>query len=258
MASGHKSIKVGSYTPPTNAPKWVKIGCRYIGTHEWVMEDGAKTSNPLVQGWIEKAGGGKDRSSIKTPWCAYFHDAMLIEAGVGAMKSGLARAHLKWGDRVDDDDDSAWRVGDSVIFRRLVNGVDNGINGHIAFLLEWDDRTVTVLGGNQGDRVSVAVYTRDTILGIRRPRALTSSKTVQKAIGSAVAETSSQVVEKTVPTWVEKGDKIVGAVEEIKSPLEMLSAYKPWIVGVLSAIAIVLALWAAYHRIRDFNEGKNA
>lgn len=255
MASGHQSIKGGRYTPPTNAPKHLKLACKYIGTHEWVMDDGDKVSNPLVQDWIEKAGGGANKNTVRTPWCAYFHDAMLLEAGLGALKSGLARAHLKWGMAVEEDD---WRVGDTVIFLRLVQGKDNGINGHIAFLLEWDDDTVTVVGGNQGDRVSVAVYRRETILGVRRSRSVSSSRTIQKAVGSVVAETSSQVADKAIPTWVQKGDQVKGALEEIQSPLEMLSAYKPWIVGVLSAIAIGLALWAAYHRFADFKEGKNA
>lgn len=255
MASGHSSIKAGRWTPPSNAPKHMKIAAKYIGTQEWIMEDGSKTSNPLVQGWIERAGGGHDKSSISTPWCAYFHDAMLLEAGVGAMKHGGARAHLKWGQSVDEDD---WQVGDSVIFRRLKSGHDDGVLGHIAFLIEWDARTVTCLGGNQGDKVSIAVYNRDSILGVRRARAVTSSKTIQKAMGSAAAETSSQMVDKVVPNWVEHGDKVAGAVEDIRSPLEVLSQYKPWIMGVLSFIAIALALWAAYHRFVDFNEGKNA
>lgn len=255
MASGHSQVKVGRWTPPANAPKHMKIAARYIGTMEWVMDDGAKTSNPLVQEWIERAGGGSDRSSMSTPWCAYFHDAMLIEAGVGAMKSGMARAHLKWGTKVEEDD---WRVGDSVIFKRRKNGIDDGVLGHIAFLVEWDARTVTCLGGNQGDKVSIAVYTRDDILGVRRARAVTSSKTIQKAMGSAVAETSSQAIDKVVPNWTTHVDAATGALEEIRSPLEMLSAYKPWIVGVLSAIAIILALWAAYHRFADFQEGKNS
>ena len=258
MASGHTSMKVGRWTPPSSAPKHMKIAARFIGTMEWVMDDGQKVSNPLVQGWIERAGGGADKSSIATPWCAYFHDAMLLEAGVGAMKSGLARAHLKWGERVDHDDDETWQVGDSVIFRRLVHGHDDGVSGHIAFLVEWDDATVTVLGGNQGDKVCLAVYRRETILGIRRARGVASSKTIQKAMGSAVAETTSQTVDKVVPAWTQHADAAAGALEEIRSPLELLSAYKPWIVGVLSAIAIALALWAAYHRFADFNEGKNA
>lgn len=255
MASGHSSVKVGRWTPPAKAPAHMKIAAKYIGTMEWVMDDGAKTSNPLVQEWIERAGGGADKSSIHTPWCAYFHDAMLIEAGVGAMKSGLARAHLKWGVKVEEGDE---QVGDSVILRRRKNGVDDGVLGHITFFVEGDDHTITGLGGNQGDKVCLATYRRSDILGVRRARGVTSSKTIQKAMGSAAAESSSQVIDKVVPSWTQHVDAATGALEEIKSPLEMLSAYKPWIVGVLSAIAIILALWAAYHRFADFQEGKNA
>lgn len=256
MASGHQSIKGGRYVPPATAPSWIKMACKYIGTHEWVLEDGSKISNPIVQDWIEKAGGGANKNTMSTPWCAYFHDAMLLLNGIGAMKHGLARAHLKWGIGVENDD---WRIGDSVIFRRLdKNGHDNGVFGHIAFLLDWDSKSVTVVGGNQGDRVSVAVYDRRNILGVRRGRGVSSSKTIQKAVGSAVAEGTSQVVDKAVPNWTGKVDAVAGAVEEIRSPLETLSAYKPWIVGVLSFIAIALAIWAAYHRFADFKEGKNS
>lgn len=42
--------------------------------------------------------------------------------------------------------------------------------GHVAFLVSWDDDTVTVLGGNQGDKVSIKTYPRRRILGVRRLR----------------------------------------------------------------------------------------
>lgn len=255
MASGGTISKL-RYVVPATAPAHLKCAAKYMGTHEWVMEDGSKVSNPPVQKWIERSGGGADADTIDTPWCAYFHDAMLLESGQAAIKSGSARAHLKWGTDVGLDD-SRWKIGDSLIFRRLDrDGKDRG-KGHITFLVKWNETTVWGLGGNQGDRVCIEEYPRRNLLGVRRPRSIMQSQTVQKAAGSALAETTSQVIDKAVPNWQTHVDTAASVAQDIQGPLEIMSQYKPWIVGVLSALAIALALWAAYHRIVDHNEGYN-
>ena len=54
--------------------------------------------------------------------------------------------------------------------------------GHVGFVVSFDATSVTVLGGNQSNRVSIATYPREGSLGgqnykllsIRRPRAMSS------------------------------------------------------------------------------------
>jgi len=64
------------------------------------------------------------------------------------------------------------RPGDVVIFKRG-NGPQPGPEvlaapGHVAFFIEWvPGGFVRVLGGNQGDQVSLAVFPVESILGIR-------------------------------------------------------------------------------------------
>lgn len=259
MASGQTRSSIPQHfdTQP-DTPAHIKLALRYLGTRETVMIRGKKASNPQVQRWIEVAGGGRDKDTVKTPWCAYFHDAILEQSGIASMKSGMARPHARWGQEVDLDNEDDWRVGDSVVFIRLnKQGKDDGVLGHIAFLLWWDDTNVYCVGGNQGDSVCIAAFPRDRIIAIRRQRGVLKSKTIQKSVGSAAAEIGSQVAEKTIPNWQTHVDTAADLAENIRSPLEVLSQYKPWITGVLSTLAILLALWAAYHRFVDHKDGKN-
>lgn len=256
MASGQVSTSVPqTFDLPTDAPAHVRLALSHVGVQEWVMRNGEKYSNPTVQQWIEKAGGPKNANTMTTPWCAYFHDAMVELSGRSSLKSGLARSHVRWGVAVEDDD---WKVGDTVVITRLVNGVDDHTSGHIFFLLWWDERHVYGVGGNQHDSVNIAAFRRETILAVRRYRSVAASRTIQKSIASAAAETGSQIADHTIDKgWIAHVDTAAELAENVRSPLEMLAEYKPWITGVLSTLAVLLALWAAYHRMMDHKEGKN-
>src|SRR5690606_16369408 len=125
-----------------------------------------KKPNPVVVGYIEQVCG-KRLNSMTTPWCAYWLGAKLQDEGWPSTKSGMARSYLKWGTEVNHKDANAWREGDVAVFWR--GRVDDGVTGHVAILLDWDARTVTCLGANQGDKVSIQVFDRRKIIGIRRP-----------------------------------------------------------------------------------------
>ncbi len=126
------------------------------GTAEW---PGA-AHNPQVLDYFRKAG--QPMPDDETPWCAAFVGAMLAECGLQGTGSLAARSYLKWGQKVAPDDAGP---GDVVVFWR---GGKSGWQGHVAFFHRRAEGRIYVLGGNQGNKVSVAGYAPNRLLGIRR------------------------------------------------------------------------------------------
>ena len=124
----------------------------------------------------------------ETPWCAAFVGAVLAECGLAGTGSLTARSHLKWGVPVNI---AEARPGDIAVLWR---GARDGWQGHVAFLDGWDTGKPRLLGGNQGNRVSLRTCPRDRLLDIRRaprtarPRAsVTQSTTIQASVSQAAA-----------------------------------------------------------------------
>lgn len=75
----------------------------------------------------------------------------------------MARSFLEWGESVDSP-----RQGDVVVFPRG----NTGWQGHVGFYIDSvainDIVYYRILGGNQGNSVSIDLYSAHTALGIRR------------------------------------------------------------------------------------------
>ena len=131
-----------------------------------VKELPSAASSPLIQWFHELAGLGPNESD-ETAWCSGFVNAMAWLARVTRSKKANARSWLDVGQAVADLSDA--QVGfDVVVLRRFINGMDNGVSGHVGFYAGHDDRFVYLLGGNQSDQVTLAKFAREAILGIRR------------------------------------------------------------------------------------------
>jgi uncharacterized protein (TIGR02594 family) len=105
--------------------------------------------------------GGANLDPVTRAWCADFVNASLSRAGIEGTGSGMARSFLDWGQPVDQP-----MQGDVAVFRR---GDPNGPYGHVGFFDGYnEDGTIRVLGGNQGDAVSIANYSANDLLGFRR------------------------------------------------------------------------------------------
>jgi uncharacterized protein (TIGR02594 family) len=97
-------------------------------------------------------------SDDETPWCSSFMCAMAFLAGYPSTKSASAISWMNYG--IDGDG----LVGDIVILKR-----SGGY--HVAFLnkpYKKGDKTLNLLGGNQGDAVSIKDFDAENLLGIRR------------------------------------------------------------------------------------------
>lgn len=105
--------------------------------------------------------GGVNLDPATTAWCAAFVNASLSQAGQQGTGSNMARSFLNWGEAADTP-----QRGDLAVFSR---GDPNGPYGHVGFFDGYNpDGTIRVLGGNQGDAVSMANYDPSSLLGFRR------------------------------------------------------------------------------------------
>lgn len=137
------------------APRWMAVGRKYIG----LAEVPGREHNPVIINWLTslKAWWRED----ETPWCGTFVAAVLREADVPITASWYrARAWLDWGLRLH-----APTLGCVVVFERAGGG-------HVGFVAGRDIAgRLMVLGGNQGNRVSIAPFDVSRVLGYRWPAA---------------------------------------------------------------------------------------
>lgn len=123
-----------------------------LGKHE--ATDSAAISDYL-------ATGGANLDPVTRAWCAAYVNSTLEQSGISGTGKMNARSFMDWGQPVDTP-----QKGDVAVFSR---GDPKGWQGHVGFFDSLNpDGTINVLGGNQGDRVSVSPYSADRLLGYRR------------------------------------------------------------------------------------------
>jgi uncharacterized protein (TIGR02594 family) len=130
-------------------------------SHIGIKELPGEAANAAIVEMYAKAGHTEVKSD-EISWCAAFVAACLVDAGIKPSGSLAARSYLKWGTIVPIEDA---QPGDIVVFWRNKKA---GWQGHVGFFAGQTDKTIKVLGGNQGDTVSYAFYPKDRLLGVRR------------------------------------------------------------------------------------------
>ena len=125
----------------------------FVGTNE-------RRDAKVMSSFFKEALGEKLDPS-KTPWCAAFVNAMLKTSGDVGTQSNMARSFLNYGKKTDRPSE-----GDIVVLRRG----GSRVLGHVGFYAGEDENgNVQVLGGNQGDRVSIKSFPKSKVLGYRQP-----------------------------------------------------------------------------------------
>lgn len=136
-----------------------------VGTVEWENGD-----NPKVVAYFRDAGHPGVKTDA-TAWCAAFVGAMLHRAGLKGTGMLTARSYLEWGEPVDRKNA---REGDICIFTRG----NSTWQGHVAFFVKDNGKTISVLGGNQSNAVNIKNYSADRLIGIRRAKVAVPAKPV--------------------------------------------------------------------------------
>lgn len=134
-------------------PLWVRAARRYIG----VAEIPGKETAPVISRWLKRLGAWWDEDA--TPWCGTFVAACLDDVGLPRPQHWYrARAYLDYGTRI-----LVPVMGAITVFARTGGG-------HVGFAVGRNEHgALMILGGNQGDRVSIAAFDPARVLGYRWP-----------------------------------------------------------------------------------------
>jgi len=157
-------------------PKWLEEARKHVGTREI---PGEKHEPKILQWW--KA---IKRSGIKTdevPWCAAFVGGCLEAVGVVSSRYESAKSYLAWGVPM-----SKPTLGCIVVFERQGGG-------HVGFVVGEDAKgRLMVLGGNQGNVVSIAPFDRSRVAGYRWPAPVSIQLSPLPLILSAAQSSTSE------------------------------------------------------------------
>jgi uncharacterized protein (TIGR02594 family) len=153
-------------------PNTIKQGMALLGTAEVIGKGSSKT----ILSWrdeLNQAGAkvsGYSEDSI--PWCGLYAAIVTyrrMKNAAEVVKDPLwARNWAKYGKHV-----SAAMMGDILVFER-------GSGGHVGFYVAEDQSAYHVLGGNQGDKVSIVRIAKSRCIAVRRPPYQTVPKGVKK------------------------------------------------------------------------------
>ncbi len=124
-----------------------------------VRERVGKEDNPAILAWARETNLEQTYIADSIPWCGLFAAVVVKRAAFRFPPSPLwARNWLKFGQKTKEPS-----LGDVLVFSR------EGGGGHVGFYVAEDDKAFHVLGGNQGDSVSIVRISKDRLLGARRP-----------------------------------------------------------------------------------------
>lgn len=134
-------------------PNWLTHARTYLGT----AEIPGKATAPTIARWLRELKSFWNDD--ETPWCGTFVAAVLRECEIPVAKHWYrARAWLDWGVPLDTP-----KLGCIVVYERTGGG-------HVGFVVGTDKRgRLMTLGGNQGNRVSIAPFEWVRVLGYRWP-----------------------------------------------------------------------------------------
>lgn len=155
---------------------WIEEARKHIGLREIA---GIGNEPKILQWWKAIKRGGIKSDAV--PWCAAFVGGCLEAVGIVSSRYESAKSYLTWGDKLDTP-----IYGCIVVFSR-----DGG--GHIGFVVGMDNKgRLMVLGGNQGDKVSIAPFDKSRVAGYRWPKIVPKHNVPMPIIVTSMASSNSE------------------------------------------------------------------
>lgn len=136
-------------------PRWLACAWAELGQREV----GGTADNARIRAFFGDVGQPPSLHD-EVAWCAAFVGACLERAGLASTRSLMARSYARWGEALSES-----RLGAIAVLSR---GSDPDA-GHVGFLLAETDDSVVLLGGNQGDAVTVAAFPKSRVIALRWP-----------------------------------------------------------------------------------------
>lgn len=141
-------------------PAWLRAARAKLGTREAP----GKANSPTIMGWIKRLGTkvlGTIVNDDATPWCGTFVAVCMQEAGISPASIAVrAKSWATWGANLRT---THLAPGAVLVFER-----EGG--GHVGLYVGQDATHYYVLGGNQGDAVSIARIARNRLIASRWPK----------------------------------------------------------------------------------------
>jgi uncharacterized protein (TIGR02594 family) len=133
---------------------WMEYALREYG----IKGISARGRTVNVVAYLKATGVG--RSNDETAWCSAFVNWCMLMAGFPGSGKANARSWLEWGGVSLD-----FPAYGSVVV--LWRGAKNGPLGHVGFFVGMQGDRLLLLGGNQGNAVSIRPYSKERVLGMR-------------------------------------------------------------------------------------------
>jgi uncharacterized protein (TIGR02594 family) len=149
----------------------LKEALKTYGVTEWL----GVGSNPIILGWAaELADAGyaefANYRDDGMPWCALWMAWTAHRAGYTLpAHPGWSQGWKRFGYPVEGTECGA--PGDCAVFVRPdpTGILPAGSLGHVAVVVRAEGRFVHCIGGNQSDKVNVAIFSRDHLVAVRMP-----------------------------------------------------------------------------------------
>lgn len=217
-------------------PKWYQFATAELGQQEI---PGPK-HNPRIVAYHQATG--LKAQDDETAWCGAFVAWCLRRAGISYNKepSASARSWLSWGRAIKTP-----TIGCVVVFWR---GKRDGWQGHVGFYAGRDSQDrILVLGGNQGNSVSVRPYSAEQLLGYRWPANIPLPPDIQPLHQSGVVQGTSVAVASGSAVVADNLPVLVTELERADGHIQTGT-----VIGVIiGTLIIASAGWALWQRIRS-------
>lgn len=133
----------------------IEIALRQFGHREIAGQE----DNPEVLKYFDETDFDGKRLKDETSWCSAFVNWVALKSGCDYSGRLNAKSWLGVGRPVDQP-----HLGDVVVLWREH---PKSWKGHVGLFIRQTPNWVYLLGGNQGNRVSIQAYRRHRVLGYR-------------------------------------------------------------------------------------------
>lgn len=125
-----------------------------------IRETPGPRSTPRIDSYLAATRGPVPPHADETPWCAAFVSWVLEQAGIHSTRSKAAISYYSWG-----VDIAVPRLGCIVVLTR--SDPLNDRAAHVGFYIATIGDRVLILGGNQGNAVSIQAYPASRVMAYR-------------------------------------------------------------------------------------------
>lgn len=220
---------------------WLDEARKFVGIKEIA---GSRNEAKIVRFFAE--AGHPEIQNDETAWCAAFAGAMLRRGGYKNSGSLLARSYEKFGEVLDEP-----KSGCVVVLKR-----GTGWQGHVGFYVGETDSRVRVLGGNQGNAVSIASFPKDRVIAYRWPTErvapLHQSKIARIGAGIAAIETGDAANTATDAIYQVGSVKSATDSAGLTDYIVALATNPRFLIALAVVVAVAAIVW---WRWRDHGAG---